>query len=256
MTHYSDNPHSKYYQWNWCRDEFNAPLTANELHTYIKHPDRFRKDFLDNLKLYNKFCYQLYKHIDGLGKLPAIQKIVVLTTLLFLFQSAMDQHYSKFDNLLDLEEYSGSPLGWHYLRMRKIVSQVSENIEETMLHLLTKRGIEQIYSMKNHLSKKYFEELLQSYAAVSIFIKVQQEEEVLFFGKHQDGIIYKTGYKLVKNLLDCIESTNDFCLKKEEVVTLLTGEPSYGTRKLLVDMDMYFAEEVVNGVKSAIKNWK
>lgn len=222
---------------------------------YIKHPDRFRKDFLDNLKLYNKFCYQLYKHIDEASKLQAREKIIFLITLLFLFQSAMDIHYSKFDNLLDLEEYSGSPLGWHYLRMRKIVSQVSEDVEETMLQLLTKKGIEQIYSMKNHLCNKYFEELLQSYSAVSIFIKVQQEEEVLFFGKHQDGIIYKTGYKIVNNLLDCIKSTNDFCLKTLEVVTLLTGEPSYGTRKILVDMDMYFTEGIVKGVRSEIKNW-
>ncbi|OGD93086.1 hypothetical protein A2697_02140 [Candidatus Curtissbacteria bacterium RIFCSPHIGHO2_01_FULL_41_44] len=147
MTHHPNNPHTNDIEWNWCKDEFAPPLSHDGLQTYVKDPAKFRRDLLFNLRLYLEFCSELGSQIPKTEKLPPDKRLSSLLALSFLFMSAMDNHYYHYDYYLDLEEYPKSPLGWHYLRMKKIVTKVADNIdkdtgwaEETLLHLLSKKG--------------------------------------------------------------------------------------------------------------------
>lgn len=264
MKHYLHNPHTKYYDWNWCKDEFVPPLTNQELNTYIKNSNKFRNDFLTNLKLYIKLCNELDVFVKKIIKSSKNYNLSTFLSLLFIFQSAMDNHYYKYDYLLDLEEYPKSPLGWHYLKAKKIITAVSNKvhaknnktwIETQMLYLLSKKGVNIIKILKKYLNTKELLKLKDSYKALQIFIKTQQEEQLLFVGTNRNSIILKTGFDIWNGLKQAVKDNQKSCFKIKELNKILNGDPIYGTRKILVDIKNYFVPKVVKEVNNEVSIW-
>ncbi|MBU0619248.1 hypothetical protein KKD62_03370 [Patescibacteria group bacterium] len=264
MKHYPDNPHTRYKEWNWCKDEFVPPLSAKQISLYIRKPEKYRQALLKNLKLYIKFCLELKKQVFRIRKLPESSQLAALLVILFLFQSAMDHHYYHYDYPLDLENYSKSPLGWHYLRIKKIVTDMVVKIEfenpqqwitEKALYLLSKKGAEVIQEFEPYLAKQVRKDLKDSYGAIMIYIKVQQEEEKLFYGKNKKGPIFITGCILWDALNKLISKTKGYYKNKRKLIKILAGDPIYGTRKIIVDMEKLFSDQITEMVKTELNNW-
>ncbi|MBI3619979.1 hypothetical protein HY214_02435 [Candidatus Roizmanbacteria bacterium] len=266
MTHYKDNPHTKDEAFiNWAKDEFAPPLSPMELATYINHPAKFRRDLLNNLRLYLKFCQAVAKTLPRLELLSDSDKMVSLIVLLFLFQSAMDSHYYKYDYPLDLEEYPRSPLGWHYLRAENIVRVLAAGlhitdrrswISEKVLILLSKNGLTLIKNLKPYLKQDQINNLQASFHALQIYQQVQQEENKLFTGKNMDSVVFTTGFKIWNMLSSLVKNTQESLFKdKKELLSILNGNPIYGTRKILVDLNKYFSNKLVEETKKNIRLW-
>ncbi|MBI2621480.1 MAG: hypothetical protein HYW63_02420 [Candidatus Levybacteria bacterium] len=263
MTHYPNNPHTKYPQWNWCKDEFVPPLTNQEFQKYILSASDFRKDFLRNLNLYISFCSQIKRVVSKVNVLDHHEEVTALVALFYLFQSAMDHHYYHYDYFLDLEEYPKSPLGWHFLRMKKILTKVSPRlkkdnswVEKEILHLLSRKGEKTITNLKPHTTSSELKQINESYKAVQIFLKVQQEEEKLFVGNNFNSPVFKAGYGLWDGLGKAVKKTdNKYFKDKKGLLKILDGDPIWGTRKILVDRKDYIASPILNLIQDEIIAW-
>ncbi|MBI4098392.1 MAG: hypothetical protein HY426_05150, partial [Candidatus Levybacteria bacterium] len=233
MTHYPKNPHTKYLQWIWCKDEFVPPLTKQEFQKYINNAESFRRDFLQSLNMYLDFCSQIKKVIPKVSALSQQEQIAAFIALFYLFQSAMDNHYYRYDYGLDLEEYPKSPLGWHFLRMQKILRKIGKKmkkddswVKKEMLYLLTKKGKQRIKGLSTYLTKQELEQLTISYNAIQIFLKVQQEEEKLFVGNNFDSHVFVVGYAMWEGLGKAVKKTDYKYFKdKKGLVEILSGDP-------------------------------
>ncbi len=264
MRHFPHNPHTKYDQWHWCKDEFVPPLSHKEFRTHCNNPSRFRRDFLANIRLYRHFCTELIKQTRSLKKLPTEKRLATSLTLLFLFQSAMDYHYYRYDYLLDLEEYPKSPLGWHYLRLKHLVGEVGSArgkypdeawTNEQLLVLLGKKASVTIQELSKNLTKGQIKTLKDSYQAIQMFLRVQQEEEKLFYGKNQKGPILTAGYAIWQSLQEAAFRLNTLGTKRGQLLTILNGDPIYGTRYILIHRNNLFPVRIVRRVQNNLRQW-
>lgn len=264
MRHFPKNLHTRYEQWHWCKDEFVPPLSHREFRQYRTDPASFRRDFLANLRLYRRFCAELLTQTRTLKTLPQEKRLIAALTLLFLFQSAMDYHYYRYDYLLDLEEYPKSPLGWHYLRMKTLVVKAASSrgklsdeawMNEQLLALLGKKATATIRELSKNLKKEQVKALNASCQAIQIFLRVQQEEEKLFYGKNQKGPVFTAGHAIWRSLHDAVTRSKILGKKQKRLSTILSGDPIYGTRHILVHKNKLFPGSVVHRVHDNLKQW-
>lgn len=264
MRHFPTNPHTNDTQWHWCKDEFVPPLSQREFRQYCAHPASFRRDLLANLRMYRRFCIELLTQTRTIRMLPQEKQLIASLTLLFLFQSAMDYHYYRYDYLLDLEEYPKSPVGWHYLRMKTLVVKAASSrgklsdeawVNEQLLMLLGKKASATIRELTKILKGEQVKTLNSSYQAIQIFLRVQQEEEKLFYGKNQKGPIFTAGYAIWRSLQEVATQSNILGKKQKQLLTILNGDPIYGTRYILVHMNKLFPGSIVQRVRDNLKQW-
>lgn len=234
------------------------------LFLHCQKPEKLRRNLIANLKLYIKFCFELKKQLPKIKILPKDKKIVSLITLLFLFQSAMDNHYYHFDYPLDLEEYPKSPLGFHYLRIKRIILKLAGRggsddqqawADKRLLMLLSKKGTEVIRDLRPHLNKKTLDEMLKSYHAIQTFIKLQQEEERLFYGKNKKGPIFTTGLAIWAAIKKTVRANHGYFKDKTKLLSILNGDPIYGTRKILTGMENFLARSIVVVIRKELQAW-
>ncbi len=87
-------------------DRFVVPLSRREIDIYTKSPYRFRKDFLENIKIYRDFYKFLVIYRERIKDLKTYhEKASALLSLSYLFQLVMDHHYYHFDRYLVYENY-------------------------------------------------------------------------------------------------------------------------------------------------------
>ncbi|MBI4097417.1 MAG: hypothetical protein HY426_00070, partial [Candidatus Levybacteria bacterium] len=95
-----------------------------------------------------------------------------------------------------------------------------------------------------------------SYNAIQIFLKVQQEEEKLFVGNNFDSHVFVAGYSMWKGLGKAVKKTDYKYFKdKKGLIEILSGDPIWGTRKILVDRKNYFTAPILNLVQEEIIAW-
>lgn len=160
------------------RDDFVPPLSEAKFHLYVTRALRFKEDFLKNIELNAKFNADLREAVREISKYLLKDKVVGLLVLLYLFQSAMDYHYYHFDYYLKDEDNPVSPMGWHFLRIRKIVAKMAKQngidnkenwAEEMVLKILSLKGEEIAKKTKNT-------QLISSCLDVHVYESVHQEQ--------------------------------------------------------------------------------
>jgi len=252
--------------WVETADKFLVPLSKKEIALYKRNPQKFREDFLKNLKIFKEFLDWLYFQTKKAQKiLKKEEKIPGFLSLLYLFMSAVDHHYYHFDRYLSYENYPQTPVGFWWQKLKKLFEKAkkekvsSRKIPEDFLKLLAedKKVIKEI---KKKLSKKEQKELQKALRAIKIFEKIQQEEvEVLMDIKGKRvNICFRTVLPIWKNLLEAIEEF-PHGVKKEflaKVKKILKGNPVYGTRKILCLSGLnLFKKEIISEFKKEIQRW-
>ena len=121
---------------------------------------------------------------------------------------------------------------------------------------MSKKGLSCIEDLKQHLIKEEMNNLTTSFNALQVYQQVQQEESMLFMGKNMDSVVFTTGLTMWKMLGNFVQNNQEqFFKNKSELVNILVGDPIYGTRKILVDINKFFNSEVVKETKKNINVW-
>ena len=105
------------------------------------------------------------------------------------------------------------------------------------------------------MNTKELLKLKDSNKALQIFIKTQQEEQLLFVGTNRNSIILKTGFDIWGGLKQAFKDDQISCLNVEELNKIFNGDPIFGTRKILVDINDYFVPKIIKEVNDEISLW-
>lgn len=245
-------------------DKFVPILTKKETKLYIKYPERFRRDFLKNVKFYSKFCGFIYKKQKRTEKLKRKGKIAALLSLIYLFQRAMDYHYFHWDRYLVYEDYPQTPVGYWWKRLKDLYTKVvkkkiSKNKPpEDFLKLLALNK-EILKKFKKNLSKKDFLQLKKALKAIKVFENAQQAEiEMLMDYKNQRDILKGTGFPMLDKFWKEIKRHPEFIKKEGEpkIKRIMKLHPIIGARRLLLTPALKcFDKEIFSQFKEEIKRW-
>ncbi len=241
-------------------DKFVPPLTKEENILYTKYPEKFREDFLENVKLYFKFHIFLYEKSKEIEKLTTSEdKSTANLSLMYLFLSAMDHHYYHFDRYLAYQDYPDTPVGYWWKKLKTIHSKVFKgNSYETFLKTFSQdKKIMNEY--KNKLSLKEFNELEKILEQIKIFEDVQEKEIKIISGyPSKEDLLLKTGFGIWSKLCDLIKEYPIFIQKKyhSEIVKLIDGHPIISTRILLLPLSLQKFDKVIfSEFKREINRW-
>lgn len=245
-------------------DKFVPPLTKRERKLYIKRPDKFREDFLRNVKLHNKFLEFLYKIQKKTDKLGKKEKLTSLLSLLYLFQSSIDHHYWHFDRYLVYENYPQTPLGYWWKKLKELYQKATrERISklrppEKFLRLLA-CDKETLKEFRKILPRKDFIQLRKTLKSIRIFEKAQQEEiEICIDPETKMERNFKVGLALWNKLCNTIKNSPELIKKKNlsKVRKILELHPIIGVRKIcLISTLKCFNKEIFSQFKKEIKRW-
>ena len=101
-------------------DKYVIFLSKKEKDLYTKHPEIFKKDFLNNIKFYIRFINWLHSLQPKTDFLDPEQKFTSLLLILYLFQRGMDYHYYHFDRYLVYQNYPDTPVGYWWKKLKEI----------------------------------------------------------------------------------------------------------------------------------------
>ena len=104
--------------WVYSVDDFTPALTDQELQEFTDIPSKLGEVLLANLRLFSDLCDHLIPASSLLGSIAEPQERLGATlAMLHLFQSAMDNHYYKYDRHFDYQDSQRSPVGLHWARI-------------------------------------------------------------------------------------------------------------------------------------------
>jgi hypothetical protein len=245
-------------------DKFIPPLTEQERKLYTKSPEKFREDFLKNVRFHNKFLdflYEVQKRTDNLEK---EEKLTDLLSLLYLFQASIDHHYWHFDRYLVYENYPQTPVGYWWKKLKDLYTKATKEkilkskSTEKFLKLLAMDG-KIIKEFKKNLSRKNFIQLKKTLNAIKIFEKVQREEiEICIDAETKIERNFKVGLALWDKLCNTIKTSPELVKKRNfsEIKKILEYHPIIGVRKILLsDSIKYFDNKVIFELEKEIKRW-
>ncbi len=247
-------------------DKYVPPLTNKETITYTKYPEKFREDFLKNVRFYFKFHTFLYNKSLNVKKLTNHkEQLAAYLSLMYLFLSAMDHHYYHFDRYLVYQDYPQTPVGYWWQRLKNIYyetfgEKVVKNKPTPFRFLLTiARDEKTLKEYKEKLVPKEYQEFNNILNALKIFETVQREEAEIISGYPvKEDLLLKTGFGLWNNI--CVltkEAPNLVNRKKRDVILkLFESHPIISTRELLLVPQLQaFKPEIFFEFKTEIKRW-
>jgi len=245
-------------------DKFIPPLTKQERKLYTKSPEKFREDFLKNVKFHNRFLdflYEIQKQTDRLKKEEAL---IALLSLLYLFQLSIDHHYWHFDRYLAYENYPQTPIGHWWKKLKNLYTKATKkkisksSYPEGFLKLLS-RDEEIFKEFEKLLYRKDFLELNKTLKAIKIFERAQKEEiKICIDPQTKMERNFKVGLALWDKLCNTIKNFPKLIRKKNypEIKKILESHPIIGVRKVLLPITLkYFNDIVIFEFKKEIKRW-
>lgn len=245
-------------------DKFVPLLTKKETKLYIKYPDRFKKDFFENAKLYKKFVNFIYKVLRNIERLKEKERVAALLSLMYLFQRAMDYHYFHWDRYLVYEDYPQTPVGYWFEKLRILyIKATGERISklkpsENFLKLLSGNK-EILKNCEGNLNPKDSSELKRALKSIKIFEDIQQKEIEFFVNfKTKENIFIRTGFDIWNKLLEKIKKHPGLVKKKEisKIKKIMSHHPIVGIRKtILVPNLKCFDKEIFYQFREEISRW-
>lgn len=246
-------------------DKFVPPLTKKESLLYSQQPDKFKEDFLKNVRFYFKFHTFVYEKSKDIVRLnTSEEKFAATLSLMYLFLSAMDYHYYHFDRYLAYEDYPSTPLGYWWSKLGKIYFKVfKEKVSRTkpspnFLKVLS-RDVQTFNIFKQSLTKKEFQDFTKTLEVIKIFEDAQEEEIKIISGyPAKEDLLLKTGFGIWNIICDLIKKYPKNIQEKNyfQILKLIAGHPIISTRILLLPSSLkYFTENILVEFKKEIDRW-
>jgi len=247
-------------------DKFVPPLSKEETRIYKRYPEKFREDFLKNVRFYIKFCNFIYKTQKKVERLKNKEKIAGLLSLIYLFQRAMDYHYYHWDRYLVYQNYPSTPVGYWWKRLRDLSTKIKltkkkvirNRSSEDFLKLLM--GDKEIFKkFKKNLSKRDFLKLKQSLKAIKIFENSQQKEvDLVIDFRRREEIFVRTAFPMWNKLCEEIKKHPELIKKRNisEIKKIINIHPVIAIRKIMLQKTLRcYDDEVFSQFKREIKRW-
>lgn len=246
-------------------DKYVIPLSKIEVSQYIKNPEKFKEDFLKNLKLYKQFCLYLQEYIFKANFSDHFSKSLALLSFFYLFQVGMDHHYYHFDRYLVYENYPQTPVGFWWAKAKDLYlrilgkSKMTNALQLGFLDLFSDKNQSIASQLRKKADDKSFHELQDALRKIKIFEAAQKEEiELCTDQKNKQIIFFQVGLPIWSGLQESIVSTE--VVKKaylEKVKEILNKHPINGVRYLLdqVNLNKYFTDNLKKELEAEIKRW-
>jgi len=228
-------------------DKYLIKFSTNENKLYTEKPEKFRDEFMKNVKFFFDFHQFIYKQLEETEDLTSV---LVLT---YLFLSAMDHHYYHFDRYLVYENYPDTPVGFWWKKLKDIHDNT---FPETNFLLTVAKDKKMMAKYKKLLSKKDFDEFNLVLKNIGIFQEIQQKEAEIVTGyPAKEDLLIKTGFGLWEKLSELIKKNKN--LVSNKIIKLLDGHPIVSTRQiLLVPQLKCFDKKIVKDFMDEINRWK
>lgn len=101
-------------------DAYTPPLTDAELNSYVNDPQCFCTDLLSNIDIFNTLCSVLIRASTRTRTLERVDVVAAALASLMIYQSALDNHYYKYDAQIEFDSTSRSPVGHHWLALQHL----------------------------------------------------------------------------------------------------------------------------------------
>ena len=176
----------------------------------------------------------------------------------------MDHHYYHFDRYLAYEDYSQTPVGFWWAKLKQYYYKIfNEKVSKTkptgnFLKLLS-RNVEVLDQFKKNLSKTDYKELLRTLEVIKIFEDTQERGAKIISGyPAKEDFVLKTGFCIWNQIYGFIKD-NPNAVKKEyykSIVKIIKSHPVTSTRTLLLQTNLNkFNEEIYLSFKKEINRW-
>jgi len=247
-------------------DKFVHPLSKEETRIYKRYPEKFREDFLKNVRFYIKFCNFIYKNQKKVERLKNKEKIAALLSLIYLFQQAMDYHYYHWDRYLVYQNYPSTPVGYWWKRLKDL----SAKIEPAKKKVIRNRPSEDFLKLlmgdkkilkkfEENLSKRDFLKLKQSLKAIKIFEDAQQKEVNLVIDfRRREEIFVRTAFPMWNKFCEEIKKHPELIKKRNisEIKKIINFHPIIAIRKIMLQKTLRcYDDEVFSQFEREIKRW-
>lgn len=242
-------------------DKYTPLLSKEETNLYTQHPEKFRNDFLKQARLFFQFHTFLYSQSSFVEKLPDEKdKVSGSLALLYLFLSAMDNHYYHFDRYLVYQDYPETPVGHWWKKMKNYCIKISGEKEKKEVFL-------KVLSMDKNILEKFSKNLRENelndfyrtLAVLKIFEETQQKEYQIVSGyPSKEDLLLRSGFGLWTNISTLMKNHPTVIkdVYKEKVFNLLEGHPITSTRELLLLPQLKaLQEDILIQFKAEIERW-
>lgn len=232
-------------------DKYVIPLSKKEIALYIKSPATFVKDFSKNLDLFVNFIDWLHELPLPPRTLTPEERCVGLLLNLYLFQRAMDHHYYHFDRYLVYQNYSQTPVGFWWKKLKRLCGKAM------LIHALSDDKEYKVFYKS--LDSKKASELKTTLQNIHIFEKAQEMEvnKITDFNKKEDRL-FRTAMPFWEGILSLLKEHPEL-LRKEfqgKTVEVTEGHPLIMIRLILSPEGLgFFQTKILEKLESKIKKW-
>jgi len=245
-------------------DKFIPPLSKKETKLYIKYPERFREDFLKNVKFFKRFCDFVSAIHKKIKRLKGKEKVAASLSLQYLFQRAIDYHYYHWDRYLVYEDYPRTPVGYWWQKIKDLYVKVTgkkvqkQNPPEDFLKLLVldKKILKRF---RKKLSKNDFLQLHKALNAIKIFEDSQQKEiKITTRGMINENIMVNTGFPILNEFWKEVKKHPELVKKecRQKIRKIWELHSIIGARRILLTPTLKcFDKEIFFQFQKEIKRW-
>lgn len=243
-------------------DKYLIPLSKKEMLKYTNNPESFKKDFLTSCQFYITFVNWIYQLTPKINTVNYRDKFTSHLILLYLFQSSMDYHYFHFDRYLAYQNYSDTPVGswWHKLKTlaHEIAKKDKVDNNEVFLKLLV-HDKALLQRSETNLSKKDYRDLKETLHNIKIFEQAQEEEVKIITDMHtRENLFFRTAIPLWLVIVQLLKKNNDLVKPqyRRKISTITRGHPLIMTRAILSPQGLiYFQSSITRQFTKEVMRW-
>ena len=243
-------------------DKYVPHLSKKEVHLYTKSPEKFKTNFLKNVRFYVTFINWLHKLQKKTNFLNPREYFSALLSILYLFQRGMDYHYYHFDRYLAYQNYSDTPVGFWWNKLKNLTGKIARkkgvNENELFLNLLS-NDKNTIKLCQQSLDKKSKLSLRKGLKNIGIFQSAQKKEvELIIDFKTKENTLFRTVVPIWNELMELLKNHQEFVKKesRSEIPKIISAHPIIMTRVILSPKGLqYFQSDIVRAFEDEIKRW-
>lgn len=267
-------------------DKFTPPLSKKERLDYITSPKNFYRDLLNGTKLFVEVNRNLYRTFEvAKVRLAKEELIAALLAIQRIWHASIDYNYFKYDRHLEYDKYKESPVGYYWLRLRKLCLLAAKNLQsedkelwakEKMLNLLAGYGVIKKSNKMNKGSKEAYNEIRNNLKSTNqirelhklveglkIFSRAQEDEAKIFNSKIANHKISSVDFILClwDYLIGYLKKNPKLMRPRNIRFVMNLGKaqdlPSkaIAIRKLSHKGEIFFAPKIIRLYSDELKRW-